>query len=150
MNKAKEIERLRTAIAVRASILEKELERQGIVDGFDATTTKREARRLLPTVLSAERRENGCVESYFYQPHGVTEFDQERRVTAMEWDLFKSEDGSGNWVVQAMNFDGEGEIYTVTFSDLDREARAREYYNWKTNAADGQVIHAVKPQKTAA
>jgi hypothetical protein len=69
----------------------------------------------------------------------------------MEWDLFKSEDGSGNWVVQAMNFDGGGgEIYTVTFSDFDAEARAREYYNWKINVADRQVIHAVKARKTTA
>jgi len=68
----------------------------------------------------------------------------------MEWDIFKSEDGSGNWVVQAMNFDGDGEIYTVTFSDLDAEGRAREYYNWKTNATDRQGIHPVKPSKTTA
>jgi hypothetical protein len=68
----------------------------------------------------------------------------------MEWDLFKSEDGSGNWVVQGMNFDGGGEISTVTFSDFDAEAAAREYYNWKTSVADRQVIHAVKPRKTTA
>ena len=68
----------------------------------------------------------------------------------MEWDIFKSEDGSGNWVVQAMNFDGDGEIYTVTFSDFDPEAAAREYYNWKTNVADRQRIHAVNPGKTTA
>jgi hypothetical protein len=68
----------------------------------------------------------------------------------MEWDIFRSEDGSGNWVVQAMNFDGDGEIYTVTFSDFDAKARAREYYNWKTKISDVQPIHAVKPRKTTA
>ncbi len=66
----------------------------------------------------------------------------------MEWDIFKSEDGSGNWVVQAMNFDGDGEIYTVTFSDFDPEAAAREYYNWKTNVATLRAIHVVKSRKT--
>ncbi len=66
----------------------------------------------------------------------------------MEWDIFKSEDGSGNWVVQAMNFDGDGEIYTVTFSDFDPEAAAREYYNWKTNVAALRTIHVVKSRKT--
>ncbi|HMH05048.1 MAG TPA: hypothetical protein VK579_00060 [Terriglobales bacterium] len=68
----------------------------------------------------------------------------------MEWDIFKSEDGSGNWLVQAMNFDGDGEIYTVTFSDSDAKARAIEYYNWKTTVADRQAIHAVKSRKATA
>jgi hypothetical protein len=68
----------------------------------------------------------------------------------MEWDIFKSEDGSGNWVVQAMNFDGDGEIYTVTFSDSDAKARAREYYNWKTRVSVHQAIHEVKANKATA
>jgi hypothetical protein len=68
----------------------------------------------------------------------------------MEWDIFKSEDGSGSWVVQAMNFEGDGEIYTVIFSDCDAEARAREYYNWKAIVADNRAIHAVKAGKTTA
>ena len=68
----------------------------------------------------------------------------------MEWDIFKAEDGSGNWVVQAMNFDGDGEIYTVTFSDSDARARAREYYNWKTRVLVHSAIHEVKPNKTTA
>jgi hypothetical protein len=57
----------------------------------------------------------------------MPELNLNRRATAMEWDIFKSEDGSGNWVVQAMNFDGDGEIYTVASSDSDAKARAREY-----------------------
>jgi len=66
----------------------------------------------------------------------------------VEWDIFKSEDGSGSWVVQAMDFDGDGEIYTVTFSDCNAKARAREYYNWKIGVADLQTIHAVKSRKS--
>ena len=68
----------------------------------------------------------------------------------MEWDIFKSEDGSGNWVVQAMNFDGDGEIYTVTFSDSDAKTRAREYYNWKSSLPVHQAIHAVQSNKATA
>jgi len=69
----------------------------------------------------------------------------------MEWDIFKSEDGSGSWVVQAMNFDGDGEIYTVTFSDSDAKVRAREYYHWKTGVPVAQNVHALKsPKATAA
>ena len=69
----------------------------------------------------------------------------------MEWDIFKSEDGSGHWVVQAMNFDADGEIYTVTFSDSDAKARAKEYYNWKTSVpVVHQAIHEVKAIKVTA
>ena len=46
-----------TAIAVPASHLEKELERQDIVDGSFDATTKRGALRLLRAALSAERHE---------------------------------------------------------------------------------------------
>jgi len=49
-----------------------------------------------------------------------------------------------------MNFDGDGEIYTVTFSDSDAKARAIEYYNWRTTVADRQAIHAVKSRKATA
>jgi len=49
-----------------------------------------------------------------------------------------------------MDFDGDGEIYTVIFSDFDAKARAREYYNWKTEVAGLQAIHAVKSGKTTA
>jgi hypothetical protein len=47
-----------------------------------------------------------------------------------------------------MDFDGDGEIYTVTFSDCNAKARAREYYNWKIGVADLQTIHAVKSRKS--
>ena len=49
-----------------------------------------------------------------------------------------------------MDFDGDGEIYTVIFSDFDAKARAREYCNWKTEVAGLQAIHAVKSRKTTA
>jgi hypothetical protein len=68
----------------------------------------------------------------------------------MEWDIYKSEDGSGNWVVQAMNFDGDSEIYTVTFSDSDAKRLAREYYNWKTCVSGHQAVHLIKPNKATA
>lgn len=45
----------------------------------------------------------------------------------MQWEIFPHEDQSGDWVVQAINIDGEGEIYTTIFSDADAEKRAKEY-----------------------
>jgi hypothetical protein len=46
------------------------------------------------------------------------------------------EGASGDWVVQAINLPGEGEMYTTIFSDSDAEARAKEYYRWKTSSRE--------------
>ena len=35
------------------------------------------------------------------------------------------------WVAQAINFDGEGEVYTAVFVGYGAEAQAREYAAWK-------------------
>jgi hypothetical protein len=60
MNTDNEIERLRTAVVVRASHLEREIVQAGIVeDGFDATT-KRGALRLLRTAMSAEKHQTAA------------------------------------------------------------------------------------------
>ncbi len=37
------------------------------------------------------------------------------------------------WVAQAINFDGEGEVYTVVFVGYGAEAQAREYAAWKNS-----------------
>jgi hypothetical protein len=44
----------------------------------------------------------------------------------MKWYIFPHEDGSGDWTVEAINFPGEGEIYTAIFSGSDSELRARD------------------------
>jgi hypothetical protein len=49
----------------------------------------------------------------------------------MEWEVFPHEDGSGDWVVEAINFAGDGEIHTTIFSGISAESRAREYIAWK-------------------
>jgi hypothetical protein len=60
MNTDKQIERLRTAVVVRASHLEREIAQAGIAeDSFDATT-KRGALRLLRTVVSAEKHQKAA------------------------------------------------------------------------------------------
>jgi hypothetical protein len=50
----------------------------------------------------------------------------------MEWEVFPHEDNSGDWIVEAINFSGDGEIYTTIFCGISAEARAREYLAWKT------------------
>ncbi len=60
MNRDKQIERLRTAVVVRASHLEKEIAQAGIAEGSFDATTKRGALKLLRTAVSAERHENAA------------------------------------------------------------------------------------------
>jgi hypothetical protein len=54
----------------------------------------------------------------------------------MEWSIYPHEDGSGDWVVEALNIDGEGEIFTTIFTNSDAESRAREYYAWQTTSVE--------------
>lgn len=49
----------------------------------------------------------------------------------MEWHIFAHEDNSGDWVVQGIDVEREGRIFTTIFSDSDAEQRAREYYEWE-------------------
>ena len=52
----------------------------------------------------------------------------------MEWHVYPHEDASGDWVVQGINVEGEGEIFTTIFTDADAESRARDYYEQQTAA----------------
>jgi hypothetical protein len=53
----------------------------------------------------------------------------------MQWEIFPHEARSGDWVVEGINFAGDGEIYTMIFSGSDAEERAREYFAWKQQSA---------------
>ncbi|MGA2205310.1 MAG: hypothetical protein ABSG10_01130 [Terracidiphilus sp.] len=48
----------------------------------------------------------------------------------MQWEIFQHEDKSGDWVVEGINFSGDGEIYTTIFSGASAESRARQYLAW--------------------
>jgi hypothetical protein len=58
----------------------------------------------------------------------------EAKERKMEWHIYPHEDRSGDWVVQGIDINGEGEIFTTIFTDADAEARAREYYEWQVVA----------------
>lgn len=49
----------------------------------------------------------------------------------MEWTIQPHEDGSGDWVVTAIDFAGDGEIFTTIFSGSSSKERAQEYFAWK-------------------
>jgi hypothetical protein len=55
----------------------------------------------------------------------------ETKEKTMEWHIYPHEDASGDWVVQGIDINGEGEIFTTIFTDADAQARAQEYYNWQ-------------------
>jgi len=52
----------------------------------------------------------------------------------MEWNVYQHEDGSGDWVVEAINFSGDGELATTIFSGCEAESRARQYCDWQGGA----------------
>jgi hypothetical protein len=45
------------------------------------------------------------------------------------------------WVVEAFNPEGDGEVYVAEFSGPDAKARATEYAAWK-NSLDGHMVLA--------
>ena len=45
----------------------------------------------------------------------------------MKWEVAARENGSGDWVVEGINFSGDGEIYVTLFSGPDSEKRAKDY-----------------------
>jgi len=54
----------------------------------------------------------------------------------MEWHIFPHEDGSGDWIVQAINFAGDGQLYTTIFSDSNAERRAQEFLGWQSRPSE--------------
>lgn len=50
----------------------------------------------------------------------------------MEYEAYPHEDGSGDWVVEGIDIDGEGEICTTIFSGCNARRRAEEYASWKS------------------
>jgi hypothetical protein len=49
----------------------------------------------------------------------------------MEWEVIEDRQHSGHWRVEAINRDGDGEVYVTVFSGPRSEERAREYASWK-------------------
>lgn len=45
----------------------------------------------------------------------------------------------GEWVVEAINMDGDGEIYVTVFAGPESKKRASEYASWKNNQDRNEV-----------
>jgi hypothetical protein len=57
----------------------------------------------------------------------------------MEYEIFK---GSNGWLVEAINFEGEGEIYPAMFYGIDAEKRAKEYADFMNGNLGDRVVDA--------
>lgn len=51
----------------------------------------------------------------------------------MEYDVAPDRVYPGDWRVEAIDRDGDGEAYVTIFSGPQSEQRAREYAAWKTS-----------------
>ncbi len=49
----------------------------------------------------------------------------------MKHEVFEAEDGSGDYIAEAIALPGEGEIFTAVFSGPDAKNRAQEYAAWQ-------------------
>ena len=65
---------------------------------------------------------------------------------SVEYKVIQSEDNPEEWIVEAIDFESEGEIYTAIFGGWDAEKRAEEYANWK-NGTSIQVPTPVDGQR---
>lgn len=63
----------------------------------------------------------------------------------MEFNVYPHEDNSGDWVVEAIDLNGDGEIRTAIFSGRGARESAEEYANWKQRS----LIESRKPVMAA-
>ena len=58
----------------------------------------------------------------------------------MNYEVVESPDVAGGWLVEAINYGNDGEVYSALFYGPGAEERAREYSAWKAGqAASGPV-----------
>jgi hypothetical protein len=52
---------------------------------------------------------------------------------SLEFEVKESGDRAGTWIVGAVDYPSEGEIYVAVFTGFAAEKRAREYAAWKNS-----------------
>ena len=50
----------------------------------------------------------------------------------MTYEVVQSPDTPDAWIVEAINYGGDGEVFSALFSGPNAERRAREYAAWKS------------------
>jgi hypothetical protein len=66
--------------------------------------------------------------------NGASEYFERFEDKRMEYQVLQDSENKDRWLAQAINFECEGEIYTVLFLGYDAEERAREYADWKNSS----------------
>jgi hypothetical protein len=56
----------------------------------------------------------------------------------MQYEAIPARDTAGEWVVEAINHDNDGEVYMARFSGPHAEDRANEYAAWKNSGIGWQ------------
>jgi len=54
----------------------------------------------------------------------------------MNYEVVKDRTTMDTWRVEAIDTQGDGEVYVTIFSGPDAEQRAREYSDWKNGARE--------------
>jgi hypothetical protein len=57
-----------------------------------------------------------------------------RTVNRLVFDVVEDRNSPGDWRVEAVDHDSEGECYVAIFCGFDAERMAREYAAWKNGA----------------
>jgi hypothetical protein len=53
--------------------------------------------------------------------------------TALQYEVVKDSLHAGDFRVEGIDFENEGEVYVTIFSGPDSQARAEEYARWKNH-----------------
>ena len=53
----------------------------------------------------------------------------------MDWEVIEDRQHPGHWRVEAINHEGDGEVYVAIFSGPGARERAEEYAAWKVEMA---------------
>jgi hypothetical protein len=53
--------------------------------------------------------------------------------TKLEYEVIEDRKYPGDWRVEAINRDGDGEVFVAIFSGPNADARAAEYAAWKNS-----------------
>jgi hypothetical protein len=52
----------------------------------------------------------------------------------LKYEVVEDRNYRGCWLVEAINYEGDGEIYSASFSGPNAESLAVEYAAWKNNS----------------
>lgn len=64
----------------------------------------------------------------------------------MKWEVVQSRWCPADWIVEAIDYQNEGQVYVATFSGPLAQERAEEYAAWKTKQHPAEPVRT-QPQR---